>query len=146
MQYLNHPETGPLIHLCGGQHLQPEDEPSHAWFSADLTTPNLRGVWFIGNRNLYGTNGYMFDIPAVWADAHVQGRYLATGRMRDGGQGGMGPALFAHRPWLSGGAGPPSGTHLAETTWLLYENAYNTQEIVRYMNGYQHADEWESGA
>lgn len=146
MQYLNHPETGPLIHLCWGQHLQPEDEPSHAWFSADLTTPNLRGVWFIGNQNLYSTNGYMFDIPAAWADAHAQGRYLATGRMRDGGQGGMGPALFAYRPWLPGGVAPPSGTHLAETTLLLYENAYNTEEIVRCMNGYQHPDEWEGGA
>jgi hypothetical protein len=28
MQYLNHLETGPLIHLCWGQHLQPENEPS----------------------------------------------------------------------------------------------------------------------
>jgi len=146
MQYLNHPDTGPLIHLCWGQHLQPQDEPSHAWFSANLAAPNLQGVWFIGHQNLYSTNGYMFDIPAAWADAHAQGRYLATGRMRDGGQGGMGPALFAYRPWQSGGSAPPSGTHLSETTLLLYENAYNTEEITRCLDGYQHPDEWEGGA
>ncbi len=146
MQYLNHPDTGPLIHLCWGQHLQPQDEPSHAWFSPDLAHPNLQGVWYIGYQNLYSTNGYMFDIPTAWADAHARGRYLATGRMRDGGQGGMGPTLFAYRPWLADGSPPVSGTHLAETTLLLYENAYNTEAITRCLRGYQHADEWEGGA
>lgn len=146
MQYLNHPDTGPLIHLCWGQHLQPEDEPSHAWFSASLAAPNLQGIWFIGNQNLYSVNGYMFEIPVTWADQHASSRYLGTGRMRDGGQGGMGPTLFAYRPWQSDGSPPPSGTHLQETTLLLYENAYNTEEIVRCMNGYQHPDEWEGGA
>jgi len=146
MQYLNHPATGPKIHLAWGQHLQPDDVPSHAWFNPTLATPNLQGVWFIGYQNLYSTNGYMFDIPTSWADAHAQSRYLATGRMRDGGQGGMGPTLFAYRPWLPNGSAPISGTHLAETTLLLYENAYNTSDFVRCLAGYQHPDEWEGGA
>ncbi|MBN1219690.1 MAG: hypothetical protein JXM69_12235, partial [Anaerolineae bacterium] len=146
LQYLNHPDTGPKIHLAWGQHLQPDGVASHAWFNPTLATPDLQGTWFIGHQNLFSVNGYMFDIPATWADAHVQGRYLATGRMRDGGQGGMGPALFAYRPWLSSGGAPPSGSHLAETTLLLYENAYNTDQIVRCLNGYQHPDEWEGGA
>ncbi len=146
MQYLNHPDTGPKIHMAWGQHLQPEDSPSHAWFNPTLASPDLQGVWFIGNQNLYSVNGYMFDIPAAWADARAQGRYLATGRMRDGGQGGMGPTLFAYRPWLSGGIAPISGTRLAETTLLLYDNAYNTENIERSLNGYQHPDEWEGGA
>jgi hypothetical protein len=146
MQYLNHADTGPKIHLCWGQHLQPPDVASHAWFDATLDTPNMEGVWFIGDHNLYSVNGYMFDIPPAWADEHVEGRYLATGRFRDGGQGGMGPVLLAYRPWLAGGSAPSSGTHLAETTLLLYENVYNTSDFVRNMNGYQHADEWEGGA
>jgi hypothetical protein len=29
---------------------------------------------------------------------------------------------------------------------LLYENAYQTDQIVRSLNGYQHPDEWEGGA
>jgi len=146
MQYLNYPATGPKIHLAWGQHLQPPDVPSHAWFNPTLDSPNLQGVWFIGYQDLYSTNGYLFDIPASWADAHAQGRYLATGRFRDGGQGGMGPALFAYRPWLPDGSAPPSGTHLVETTLLLYENVYNTPDFVRCLDGYQHADEWEGGA
>ena len=146
MQYLNHPDTGPRIHICWGQHLQPENAASHGWINANLTAPDFKGRWFIGNQNLYSVNGYMFDIPASWADTHLAGRYLATGRMRDGGQGGMGPALFAYRPWLSGGVAPASGTRLQEKALLLYENADSTEEITRCMNGYQHADEWEGGA
>ena len=146
LQYLNHPATGPKIHIAWGQHLQPENVPSHGWFNADLANPDFRGTWFIGAQNLYSTNGYMFDIPADWADTYALGRYLATGRMRDGGQGGMGPTLFAYRPWTDDGSPPPPGTHLPETTLLLYENAYNTENIERAMNGYQHPDEWEGGA
>jgi hypothetical protein len=88
----------------------------------------------------------MFEIPAAWADAYTGGRYLATGRMRDGGQGGMGPTLFAYRPWNADGSPPPAGTRLEEVTLLLYENADNSEEIVRALNGYQHPDLWEGGA
>jgi len=145
MTYLNRPETGPKIHISWGQHLQPSDMASHGWFSPMLSHPDFKGTWFIGKQDLYSVNGYMFEIPAHWAEI-LGGRYLATGRMRDGGQGGMGPALFAYTPWLPDGSPPPSGTRLKETTLLLYENSYNTEEIVRAMNGYQHPDEWEGGA
>jgi hypothetical protein len=146
LQYLNRPETGPLLHLAWGQHLQPQDAPSHAWINVDLTDPNLEGVWFIGEQNLYSTSGYLFEIPAEWAESHTGGRYLATGRMRDGGQGGMGPTLFAYTPWNEDGSAPPSGTRLEEIPLLLYENVYNTPDITRAMDGYQHPDEWEGGA
>lgn len=146
LQYLNHHLTGPKLHLCWGQHLQEGSAPSHAWFNATLATPNLQGVWYLDDQPVYSVNGYLFDIPTAWADAHAQGRYLASGRMRDGGQGGMGPTLFAYRPWLSDGSAPVSGTHLAATTLLLYENTYNTEEITRCLEGYQHPDEWEGGA
>ncbi len=146
LQYLNHPDTGPLLHVAWGQHLQPQNIASHGWFSASLGTSNFQGTWFVGNQNLYSTNGYMFNIPAGWADVHANSRYLATGRMRDGGQGGMGPTLFTYTPWTGGGAAPTSGTRINESTLLLYENAYNTSNIVRNMEGYQHPDEWEGGA
>ncbi len=88
----------------------------------------------------------MFEVPAAWADTYTDRRYLATGRMRDDGQGGMGPTIFAYRPWNADGSPPPAGTRLEEVTLLLYENAYNTEDIVRAMNGYQHPDSWEGGA
>ena len=146
LQYLNRPETGPKIHIAWGQHLQPQDVASHGWFDPNLSDPDFQGTWFIGNQDLYSVNGYMFEIPAAWADAYTGGRYLATGRMRDGGQGGMGPTIFAYRPWNADGSLPSSGTRLEEVTLLLYENAYNTEEIIRAMNGYQHPDSWEGGA
>ena len=146
MQYLNHPATGPLIHLAWGQHLQPPDSASHAWFSPNLEADSFTGTWFIGNQNLYSVNGYMLDIPQAWADKYTGGKPLATGRMRDGGQGGMGPALFAYQPWNEDGNPASDGTRLPETTLLLYENTYDTLEIERTMTGYQHADEWEGAA
>jgi hypothetical protein len=146
MAYLNHPKTGPKIHVAWGQHLQMPGDASHGWFNPTLNMPQVQGFWFIGKRDPYSTNGYLFEIPSAWADTYTGGRYLATGRMRDGGMGGMGPALFAYRPWLADGSPPLAGTRLEEIPLLLYENAYNTSEIIHSLNGYQHPDEWEGGA
>ncbi len=148
MQYLDAPATGPKIHLAWGQHVQP-DPPvaSHAWFGPNLSAPDMQGTWFIGNQSLYSVNGYMFEIPASWADEHAAGRYLGTGRFRDGGWSGMGPALFAFRPWIDDSGTPaPAGTHLEETVLLLYESSENTSNIERCLDAYQHPDEWEGGA
>jgi hypothetical protein len=150
MQYLDTPATGPKIHLAWGQHFQ-DDEitavASHAYFDPDLASPNLQGTWFIGDQNLYSVNDYIFEIPSSWADENLGGLYLATGRYRDGGWSGMGPALFAYRPWIDDSGTPaPSGTHLAETALLLYESSSNTENIERCLNNYQHPDEWQGGA
>jgi len=146
LAYLDHPLTGPLIHIAWGLHIQPPDTPSHAWFRPALSDPQMRGTWFIDDINMYSVNGYMFEIPATWADQYTGGQPLATGRMRDGGQGGMGPALFAYHPWQPDGSAPPPETRLPATTLLLYENADSTPNIEHNMTGYQHPDEWEGGA
>ena len=146
MAYLNHPQTGPLIHFAWGQHLQSPELPSHGWFLPNLSSRDLRGAWYLGNRDPYSTTGYVFTLPTDWADAHTGGRYLVSGRMRDGGMGGMGPSLFAYTPWQANGSAPANGARLDELPLLLYENAYNSLEIVRSLNGYQHPDEWEGGA
>ncbi|MGD2157597.1 MAG: hypothetical protein PVG32_12055 [Anaerolineales bacterium] len=148
MAYLDHPTTGAKIHLGWGQHFEPQVAVgTHAWFDPDLKTPDLQGTWFIGGQSFYSVNGYLFDIPAAWADDHAEGRYLATGRFRDGGWSGMGPALFAYRPWVDENGTPaPAGTHLAETVLLLYESSLTNPDIERCLEGYQHPDEWEGGA
>ena len=148
MAYLDHPATGAKIHLAWGQHLQPDPPAaSHAWFDPDLSTPKMQGTWFIGQQSLYSVNDYLFEIPAGWADQHAGGRYLATGRFKDGGWSGMGPALFAYRPWLEpGGAPPPSGTRLEETVLLHYASSEETAGIEHCLDGYQHPDEWSGGA
>jgi hypothetical protein len=151
MQYLSTPATGAKIHLAWGQHFQEDPQEqiaSHAWIDPDLSAPNPQGTWYIGNQSLYSVNGYMFEIPASWADVHATGRYLATGRFRDGGWSGQGPALFAYRPWIDDiGTPASSGTYLEETVLLLYRNSVNTDNVVeRTLKGYQHPDEWEGGA
>jgi hypothetical protein len=148
MQYLDTLPTGAKIHLAWGQHLQPDPPvPSHAWFDPNLSAPDMQGTWFIGDQSLDSVNGYLFEVPASWADEHAGGRTLGTGRFRDGGWSGMGPALFAYRPWLDDGGRPaPSGTHLEETVLLLYESSQDASEVERCLDGYQHPDEWEGGA
>ena len=146
LQYLNRPETGPLIHIAWGQHFQPEPAvPSHGWFNPDLANANMQGSWFVTTEYPYSVNGYLFEIPPEWADTYADGRYLATGRYRDGGWSGMGPALFAYRAWNEQGTPAQDGTVLDAIPLLLYQSSSTTPEIEGNMNGYQHPDEWEGG-
>jgi len=146
MAWLDRPKTGPLIHFTWGAHLQDASQPSQAWFSPDLSQADLQGFWFLEDLDPYSVTGYLFEIPQAWADEHSGGRTLASGRYRDGGQGGMGPALYAYTPWLEDGSPPANGARLEVTPLLQYESAYNTEDFVRCLNGYSHADEWEGGA
>ncbi len=148
MQYLDRPETGPRIHLAWGEHLPPPpDRPTHAWFEPDLSAPRPRGAWFLDGLSPYAANGYMLEIPAAWADAHASGRVLGTGRYRDGGLAGMGPALFAYRPWLDAAGTPPAaGATLPVTTLLKYQSTLATDIVEKCLAGTQHADTWEGAA
>jgi len=147
LQYYDTPATGPKIHLAWGQHMQPDPPAaSHAWFNPDLKKPGTTGTWFIGAQSLYSVNGYMLEIPIEWADKNTGGRSLGTGRYKDGGWSGMGPALFAYRPWEDTGAPAPPGTRLSEKVLLLYQNSQNSDKIEHCLKGYQHPDEWEGAA
>lgn len=150
MEYLDTPATGPKIHLAWGQHFHEDEQnqgPTHGWIDLALNAPNPKGFWYIGNYSLYSVNDYLFAIPPVWADANVGGRLLATGRFRDGGWSGQGPALFAYRPWNDAGQPAAPGTHLEATVLLQYQSSRDSEDVVnRSLQGYQHCDEWEGGA
>lgn len=125
MLYLDNPITGPLIHIAWGEHIEPDPTvPTHGWFNADLSHPDFQGEWFIADQSWYSVNDYMFEIPAGWADMYASGRYLATGRFKDGGWSGMGPVVIAYRPWDENGNPPPAGTQLKSTTLLHYAALY----------------------
>ncbi len=145
LQYLDRPETGPRLHLAWGEHLPPPpDRPTHAWFEPDLAAPRPRGAWFLQGLSPYATNGYMLEIPEAWANAHASGRVLGTGRYRDGGLAGMGPALFAYRPWLDAAGTPPAaGAILPATTLLRYRSTLETEKVEGCLAGTQHSDAWE---
>ena len=72
---------------------------------------------------------------------------LATGRFRDGGWSGQGPALFAYSPYSDTGTPAPAGSHLNATCLLLYRSSRDSDDVLsQSLHGYQHADEWEGGA
>ncbi|MCP4642749.1 MAG: hypothetical protein GY851_20045 [bacterium] len=151
IEYLAVPGMGPRIHVTWGQHLYDDDQghgPTHCWISPNLGAPAPRGFWHIGNQSPHSVTGYLFEIPAPWANAHVGGRVLATGQFRDGGWSGQGPCLYAYRPWTDDSGTPaPNGARLEEVTLLEYADSHNTDDVVsRSLRGYQHGDEWEGGA
>jgi hypothetical protein len=133
------------LYFSFANHAPGEDQdagPTHGWCELDLGPPQAAGIWSIGGYSKYVTADYMFDIPQTWADAHVSGRYLVTGRFRDGGQAAMGPSLIAAAPWEAGNP-PISGTVLSATPLLLYDNILASDPIS--LTNYHHSDEW-SGA
>jgi hypothetical protein len=132
------------LHFCWGVHMQElDDGPTHGWCELDLSAPQPKGAWRMGGFLNYVTADYMFDIPQAWAEAYVPGMYLATGRFRDGGQGGEGPSLIAYAPY--GTDSPPAaGSTIPAVPLLLYGSVY--QPAPPAMDGYHHSDEWSGGA
>lgn len=132
------------LYFCWAQHLdEGAANPSHGWTELDLSNPRPAGLWCIGEYWNYVTTDYMFAIPQEWADAYTPGMQLATGRYRDGGQGSLGPSLFAIGPWNEGDP-PAPGATLPAVLLLLYGNVY--EEDSPAMDGYAHSDHWSDGA
>ena len=147
-------QTTAKLHLCWGYHLQqvPQDseeslhgqpDVSHGWSELDLSTPQTAGAWTIGDYINFVTTDYLFPIDPTWAATNTPGMLLATGRFRDGGQGGRGPSLFAYGPWSDGNP-PAPGAELATVPLLLYTNILAADQHT--MANYNHADEWFGGA
>ncbi len=130
------------------QHLQIDPHyPTHGWCELDLSSPNPAGPWYIGNYDTYSTTDYLFAVPQGWADAYAGGRCLATGRMRDGGQGGQGPCIYMIAPWQAGNP-PAPGTVLDALPLLQYSTSYweDPNGGAYTMDRYQHSDMWPGAA
>lgn len=137
-------QTTDKLYFSWGQHLQEgQTGPSHTWCELNLSNPQIAGPWAIKGRENYTTNDYIFAIPEAWASINTPGKLLATGRFRDGGQGGQGPSIYAIGPWSQGN--PPSvGTELENIPLLQYETAYTSGGHT--INNYHQSDEWNGGA
>jgi len=134
------------LYFCWTAHAPGNDVdagPTHGWRDLDLSGPPSQGIWRVGGYAKYVTADYMFDIPTNWADEYVDGRYLATGRYRDGGQASQGPSLFAISPWRDG-TPPADGQTIDALPLLLYQDIL--ADDPQMMDGYHHADEWEGAA
>lgn len=137
-------QSSDKLHFCWHQHMGEEDAyPSHGWSELDLSNPQSAGPWQVGEYRNFLTCDYLFEIPATWSQVNTPGMLLATGRFRDGGQGSMGPTLFAIGPWNQGN--PPSpGTTIPAIPLLQYSSIYS--EEGHTLTGYHHSDEWRGGA
>ncbi|MCK4580300.1 MAG: DNRLRE domain-containing protein [Dehalococcoidia bacterium] len=137
-------QTTDKLYFCWAQHMgEGETNPSHGWSELDLSNPQTAGAWRIGDYWNYVTTDYIFTIPQDWANANTLGMYLATGRFRDGGQGGQGPSLFAYGPW-NGGNPPAPGSTLSAVPLLLYGDVYTPGSPT--IDDYHHSDEWSGGS
>jgi len=111
-------QARPKLYFCFGQHMHETHMhetfkgPTHCWCEVDLASPKTAGPWTVGGLTEYVTADYLCEIPKAWADKHVAGMRLATGRFRDGGQGSQGPTLFALAPWQHGNP-PEAGADLS---------------------------------
>ncbi len=138
------------LYFCWGYHMQEGPASlTHGWCETDLSDPEIRRGWYLGGlpvhiRNL-STNDYMCEIPTAWSDLYLPGMHLATGRFRDGGWSGQGPALFAIGPWSQGDP-PPSGSALPNEPLLLYSSTYTDSAGNHRLDGYHHSDEWSGVA
>jgi len=137
-------QTTDKLYFSWGEHFQ-DYEASHMWTELNLSSPASAGEWYLDDYRNFSTNDYIFSIPESWASLNTPGELLATGRFRDGGQGGQGPNLFAFGPWNDGNP-PANGTHLNSTPMLLYSSSYWEDPTDYKINNYHHSDEWSGGA
>ena len=124
-------------------------ELTHGWCEPELSNPRIRGGWYLGGQPIHirnmSTNDYLCEIPPAWADLYAPGLNLATGRFRDGGWSGQGPALFAIGPWNQGNP-PPPGTALPNVPLILYTSTCVSSAEDHTLDGYHHSDEWSGTA
>jgi hypothetical protein len=137
-------QTAGKLYFCRGPHMhETQTVPSHGMCEVDLSEPDPAGPWRIGGLWTYVTTDYIFPIPDDWADKHVSGMRLATGRFRDGGQGSQGPTIFAYAPWQEGNPPEPNAT-IPATPLLQYSSVYDDEQ--HRLKDYHHSDEWSGAA
>lgn len=135
------------LYFSWGQHMDEGNTgPSHGWCELDLSNPKPAGAWRVGGFWKFETTDYLFVIPQAWASKNTPGKRLATGRFRDGGQGGQGPPIFAIGPWNDGNP-PKRGATIEATPLLRYSTVYDDDDDGNVLlDDYHHADEWSGGA
>ena len=96
------------------------DDLAFGWCGLDFDELDSHGSWRLDDYPFSATGKYLFEIPASWADEHVDSKYLAAGRFRVVNSGSFGPALYAFAPWQENGGQPPADGSALETVQLLY--------------------------
>ncbi|MBN1302177.1 MAG: T9SS type A sorting domain-containing protein [Melioribacteraceae bacterium] len=113
--------------------------------SSDLADSYKYGAWHVGPADEWPVDAaigdYLFRIDNEWEQL-FNNYSLVTGRYREGGLSGLGPAMYAFD--LLGNDVPEPGSELNITTLLQYgpveeSDNYNFPNSI---DGYNHADWW----
>jgi len=111
------------------------------WFSPSRS--GQAGLWYLANGSSrlhpYTSLRYIMEIPQDWADANLQGNYLATGRHR--GWCPEGTNLYASAPWSTGT--PAAGSNVAATTLMQFGDF---DEPARWSREHSSANAYQGGA
>jgi len=119
---------------------------SHGWANLDLSNPNAKGMWRLGNFHSQMTAGYIFSVPKYFADEFLKGKRLISGLNIAQGvsYSSAGPALFAYAPWQGfENSSPPPGTSLDTISLTYYKHVYPESSTFP---DYQIPDGWHGGA
>lgn len=138
-------QTTGKIHTCFSDWYNVADIPiaSLGWHETNLSNPNSKGPWYLGNVNPHSICDYMFEIPKNWSDKYMSGIRLATGKQRQGGRGGVGPSIHAYSPWLQGNP-PLAYTKINAHTLLKYAEPDGIES--QKFSGHSVGDVWKGGA
>jgi hypothetical protein len=147
IEYL--PDGGGTLWFVTGQHFQFETDAMLGLCEPDLSDPHAMGPWRAGDVSPYLTCDYLMEIPEEWSDDHLPGARLACGRFRDGGWGGLGPAMVALVP-SEMDLPPPGGSFGAYPLLMYGEPVEGSTELAtdpsRAMALYAEPDDWSGAA
>ncbi len=128
------------------------DETFPTVFMSELDGSNPRGLFHVGPRELpfHGNKSgdYLFTVPQWYADRHLGGRTLVTGKTRGASFGSMGPTLFAFRPWETeapGGDLDAVAMLWYRLDWGCASPNVSDKSLCDYP-GFTMGDKWEGGA
>jgi len=114
---------------------------SHGWSEANLSVPNAKGVWRLGDYHSLRTAGYVFSAPQAWAESHLSGKRMISGMgYEHKAATSYGPALYAYTPWKHPQQPP---THEAKLDALQLLSYSNDHPLPGYKFG---PDLWQAAA
>ncbi len=129
------------------------NDPSHGMSEANLSNPNAKGVWRLGDYTGMLTGGYIFPVPSYFANAYLGGKRLIAGLFTQQGVSAtsQGPAFFAYAPWLNDPSnhGIANNAKLATQALLYYPYTTNFTshgDPIGNFPDHQVPDRWDAAA
>ena len=122
----------PFYNVGGESHL------SHGVSRLDLSNPQARGMWRLGDVHPSRAAGYILSVPSPFADTYLGGKRLLSGLFTQQGVSltSAGPAFYAYAPWIDAadGVAPAKGATLTVTPLVYYPYLPEFETCGNYAN------------